>query len=107
MAKKALEVLTESMYYILMAFLHKEMCGKDVVDFINNKTNGRIKIGPGTLYTILAKFEEGEFIKEISIKGRKRTYEITNKGKEIFEKELERYKLCVLDAESEEVNEVS
>lgn len=41
-----------------MAFLRNEMCGTDVVEFIERKTDGRVKIGPGTLYTILARFQE-------------------------------------------------
>ena len=43
MAKKALENLTESMFYILMAFSQGEKCGVDVTDFINQITDGRVK----------------------------------------------------------------
>ena len=33
--------------------------------------------------------------------GRKRTYRITQKGREVFQEELERLKACVLDGEEE------
>lgn len=101
LAKKALDGLTESMFYVLMAFQKKEMCGTDVVEFIEKKTKRRVVMGPGTLYTILARFEEEEIIEETAVEGRKRTYQVTLKGKRIFQEELLRLKKCVLDGESE------
>ena len=101
MAKKSLEILTEAMYYVLMSLLKKEFCGTEIAEFIDQKTKGRIKMGPGTLYTILAKFEEEDLIIETSIVGRKRNYRITNKGRAVYIEELERLKLCVSDGESE------
>ncbi|MDY4080827.1 MAG: helix-turn-helix transcriptional regulator [Candidatus Metalachnospira sp.] len=101
MAKKSLEILTETMFYVLMSLLKKELCGTEIAEFIDQKTKGRIKMGPGTLYTILAKFEEEDLIIETSIVGRKRNYRITNKGRAVYIDELERLKLCVSDGESE------
>ena len=101
MAKKSLEILTETMFYVLMSLLKKELCGTEIAEFIGQKTKGRIKVGPGTLYTILAKFEEEDLIIETSIVGRKRNYRITNKGRAVYIDELERLKLCVSDGESE------
>ena len=101
MAKKALDGLTESMFYVLMAFQKEEMCGTDVVEFIEKKTKRRVVMGPGTLYTILARFEEEEIIEETAVEGRKRTYEVTLKGRRLFQEELLRLKRCVMDGESE------
>ncbi len=101
MAKKSLDGLTESMYYVLMAFQNEEMCGTDVVEFIEKKTKRRVAMGPGTLYTILARFEEEEIIQETAVDGRKRTYKITLKGKRLFQEELYRLKKCIMDGESE------
>ena len=56
MPKKALDGLTESMFYVLMALNREEMCGIDAAAFIEQKTQGRLQIGPATLYTILGKF---------------------------------------------------
>lgn len=102
MGKRAFETLTETMFYVLMAFLRQERCGTEVVEFIGNKTNGRLVLGPGTLYTILAKFEEEQLIQETAVEGRKRTYRITEKGKNLYTDELERLRACVADGESEE-----
>jgi len=99
MPKKALENLTETMFYVLMAFCRGPLCGIDAADYIERRTDGRVRIGPATLYTILGKFEKEKYIREIEVAGRKRTYEITEKGREAFAVELERLKQCVKDAE--------
>lgn len=101
MSRKALEGLTESMFYVLMAFNRKPMCGIDVAAFIDNKTMGQVQVGPATLYTILGKFEAEKYIQEIDVAGRKRTYCITEKGKAAYRSETVRLRRCVADAESE------
>ncbi len=99
MPKRSMEILTESMFYVLMAFSHGPMCGIDVADFIDRRTQGRVQIGPATLYTILGKFEKEKYIKEIEVEGRKRTYSITAKGAHAYSEELERLRVCISDAE--------
>ncbi|MGE4353860.1 MAG: PadR family transcriptional regulator [Oscillospiraceae bacterium] len=101
MPKKSLENLTESMFYVLMAFCHGPMCGIGVADFIDMKTHGRILMGPATLYTILGKFEKEKYIRETAVSGRKRTYAITAEGKKAYQMEFIRLRHCVDDAESE------
>ena len=99
MPKKAMDTLTESMFYVLMALMTGPMCGIDIAAFIENRTKGRLQMGPATLYTILGKFEKEKYIRELCVEGRKRTYEITGKGFEAYREELKRLKQCVLDAE--------
>ena len=70
--------------------------------FVDNATAGRVPLGPGTLYTILAKFQEEELIRETAVEGRKRTYAITDRGRALFRQELSRLKLCVADGDREE-----
>jgi DNA-binding PadR family transcriptional regulator len=101
MAKKTLELLTETMFYVLMALRSRELCGTEIADYINQKTAGRVLIGPGTLYTILSKFMTEKLIEEVKVTGRKRTYAITPAGRAAFNDELKRLKLCVADAERE------
>lgn len=99
MPKKSMENLTETMFYVLMAFRGGELCGIDVADRIDRLTGGRVRLGPATLYTILAKFEKEKYIRETSVEGRKRTYAITDKGAAAYEAELKRLKQCITDAE--------
>ncbi|MBR4692866.1 MAG: helix-turn-helix transcriptional regulator [Oscillospiraceae bacterium] len=101
MPRKPMVMLTEAMFYVLMAFRQGEKCGIDVSEWIERHTGGRVKPGPATLYTILGKFEKEKLIKETLVEGRKRSYRITDKGLAAYEAELERLKKCVLDAEKE------
>ena len=52
-----------------------------------------------TLYTILGKFEKEQYITQVEMEGRKRTYAITAKGRAAYEAELARLRQCVADAE--------
>lgn len=99
MPRKSMDTLTESMFYVLMALLKCPMCGIDIADYIDIRTKGRLQIGPATLYTILGKFEKEGYIRQVSVQGRKRTYELTPKGTNAYRDELARLKQCVLDAE--------
>ena len=101
MPRKPMAVLTEAMFYVLMAFRQGEKCGIDAADWIERRTGGRVKPGPATLYTILGKFEKEKLIKETLVEGRKRSYRITEKGLSAYEAELARLKACVLDADEE------
>ena len=98
MPKKSLESLTESMFYVLMAFCRGPMCGIDAAAFIAEKTGGSLAVGPATLYTILGKFEKEGYLKEIATDGRKRTYAITEKGLAAYDCEVARLRRCVADA---------
>lgn len=93
--------LTEPMYYVLMSFLRREMCGTEITEFVERKTGGRVRLGPGTLYTLLARFQDDQLIAETSVDGRRRSYRITEKGRSAFEEELARLRACVNDGEEE------
>lgn len=99
MPKRSMDILTESMFYVLMALCQRPMCGIEAAQFIEQRTKGRIQMGPATLYTILGKFEGEKYIREIHAEGRKRTYGITDRGRRAYEEELQRLKQCVLDAQ--------
>lgn len=102
MAKKALEQLSETMFYVLMAFLHGDFCGAEAAEWIERRTHGRIHMGPGTLYTILAQFEAAEVLKPLETQGRRKQYCITEKGRSLYEQELTRLRQCLKDAEDDE-----
>lgn len=98
MPKKPMDILTESMFYVLMALCEGEKCGADTAAFVENRTRGRVRLGPATLYTVLSKFEQEKYIRQVRVEGRKRTYRITDRGREAFDQELERLRQCVADA---------
>ena len=102
MPKKAMEILTESMFYVLMALSKAPMCGIDIAAWIMHRTRGRVTLGPATLYTVLGKFEKEGYIAETEVEGRKRTYRITGKGLDAYRTELQRLRTCIADADGKE-----
>ena len=90
MAKEPLRTLTEPMFYVLLSLLRQERCGTEIMQYTDDTTAGRVMLGPGTLYTILAKFQEERLIEEVSVEGRKRTYRITERGRALYRAELDR-----------------
>ena len=89
-----------------MSFISGEKCGIEIAQFIEERTKGRITIGPGTLYTLLSKFEEEKMIEETEVIGRKRIYKITDKGRQMYKDEWNRLRMCVIDGEKEANHEV-
>lgn len=96
MPKVQLKTLTEQMYYVLLA-LRNERYGVEITQYIAELTKGRIKLGPGTLYAMLSKFEEEKIIREVHIDGRKRSYIITDKGRGMLEEEYKKLLLMIED----------
>lgn len=103
MGAKERGALTEPMFYVLMSFLHQDMCGIEITEFVQNRTRGRVSLGPGTLYTLLGKFLDEKLIEEVEVSGRKRTYRITGKGRAAYREEVERLRTCLSDATEEEM----
>ena len=99
--KKTLEALSEPMFYVLMALHQQNLCGADIVTWVNKKTGGRVALGPGTLYTILPKLTDEGILQEVGIEGRKRTYTMTEKGSMLYEAECQRLQQVVRDIDRE------
>ena len=101
MAREKFQTLTEPMFYILLS-LREERCGTDVMAWVAERTRGLVSIGPGTLYNLLDSFQQSDMIRETHVSGRKRSYLITSRGREILEAEYRRllvltedYQACV------------
>lgn len=99
MPKKQLDTLTEPMYYILIALLNPR-CGIEITEFVLELTKQRVRLVPGTLYMLLSKFESEGMIQEMQVEGRKRTYHITQKGKDMLKTEYDRLQLMVQEGSS-------
>jgi len=85
-AREKYQTLTEQMFYILVC-LTKEACGVDIMKEVADLTDGRVIIGPGTLYSLLDKFVKEKVILETRVESRKKNYVITDLGREMLEKE--------------------
>ncbi len=89
MPRVKFQTLTEQMFYALLC-LKEECYGMDILDRVPAMTTGRVHIGSGTLYTLLEQFLEAEMIRETKVEGRRRSYILTDKGREMLRKECER-----------------
>lgn len=82
------EQLTDSMFYI-MAALSKPRHGYAIMNLIEETSNGAISIGPASMYTIIKKLLKQEWIYLYDDSdSRRKTYYLTDKGKEVLEAEL-------------------
>ena len=89
MAREKFHTLTEQMFYILLC-LRSECCGVDIMEQVAKMTDGRVSIGPGTLYSLLESFQEEGFIRETRVEGRRRSYMLSVKGQLRLEEEYRR-----------------
>ena len=89
MPREKFRTLTEQMFYVLLC-LKTECYGLDILDRIPAMTGGRVSVGSGTLYNLLEQFLDAGMIIETKVEGRKRTYLITEKGKEMLDTEYNR-----------------
>ena len=96
MPRAKFHTLTEQMFYILLC-LKTECYGMDILDKVPAMTEGRVNVGSGTLYNLLEQFLEEEFIAETKVEGRRRSYIITPKGREMLDKEVQRLKAQLAD----------
>ncbi len=91
MARKKLDTLTEQMYYLLLA-LHEPGHGYAIMERVRELSHGRLQLGPGTLYTLLARFEKEGLIVLTKIEDTRKIYRLTDQGWDTLEQEYRR--LC-------------
>lgn len=84
--------LTPPIFYILLSLATKERHGYDIMKQVTNDSQGKVKLGAGTLYGAIKRMLEDKLIVEIdSSNARRKYYKLTEKGRSIFSNELQRY----------------
>jgi DNA-binding PadR family transcriptional regulator len=91
MAREQLQTLSEPMYFILLA-LTRPMHGYEIMQTVSAISRERVKVGAGTLYALLTRFENENIVVRVGEDGRRKTYALTGKGRELLEREVERLK---------------
>ena len=91
--KNTTAALTEAIYYILLA-LQEPMHGYGIMQKTSTMSNGRLILSAGTLYGAISNLLEKGWIlpcgESSDTDGRRKMYQITDKGQEILLAELER-----------------
>ncbi len=83
--------MTETAYYILIS-LNEPKHGYGIMQHVEELTNGRIKIGAGTMYGSLSRMEKEGLITSVAEKDRKKIYKISEQGKNVLKLEQARLK---------------
>jgi DNA-binding PadR family transcriptional regulator len=94
--------MTETAFYILLS-LSKPRHGYGIIKYVDELTNGRIRLSSGTVYSTIMKMQKDEIITVYSDSTRKTVYEITEVGRELIKQEIERIKKLYNDAVLQEV----
>lgn len=89
--------MTEAMYYVLLALMRPNH-GYQLMQAITEVSNGRVNMGPGTLYGVLSRMEKDGLISLAENDGRRKTYEITLEGKQALRIEYDRLKALIHDS---------
>lgn len=96
---KTTEQLTDTMFYI-MAALTEPRHGYAIMNLIEESTKGAVSIGPASMYTIIKKLLKQEWIYlHDGTDSRRKTYLLTEKGREVLEGEVRIRKLMITLAE--------
>ncbi|MDQ0207408.1 PadR family transcriptional regulator [Alkalicoccobacillus murimartini] len=97
---KTTEQLTDSMFYI-MAALTKPRHGYAIMNLIEETTKGTVSIGPASMYTIIKKLLKHEWIYlHDGTDSRRKTYFLTEKGKEVLKEDVKLRRLMLHLAET-------
>jgi DNA-binding PadR family transcriptional regulator len=93
--------LTEATYYILLS-LTETMHGYGIMQKVEEMTESQVKLGPGTLYGAISKLVKEEIIVEVvnEFDSRRKSYSLTELGKEVVRLEHARIKLLYENGKS-------
>lgn len=95
------EQLTDSVFYI-MAALTKPRHGYAIMSLIEETSNGVVTIGPASMYTIIKKLLQNNWIYLYDDSdSRRKVYTLTEEGRAILKEDLKIRKLMIQLAEKE------
>ena len=99
--KKVYVPMTETGFYILFC-LQEEMHGYNIGLKVKDMTNGELTISPGTMYGTLSKMENDNLISFVKEEDKRKSYIITELGKEVLEIELKRIERLYRNSKGEQ-----
>jgi DNA-binding PadR family transcriptional regulator len=91
--------LTETTYYILLALVRPKH-GYAVMQQAEEISSGTLRLAPGTLYGAFTTLESSKLIKMVGKDGRRKIYQITEKGFEVLQNQIKRLNIMLTSAEN-------
>jgi DNA-binding PadR family transcriptional regulator len=97
MPKRKLDPLPSAAFQILLALAGEDLHGYGIMRQVAEQTDGRMRLGPGTLYNSIQTLLEAKLIEEVDLredtkpgKERRRYYHMTSAGRKLACSEAER-----------------
>lgn len=94
-ARNPRDLLTPAVLHILLSLSQEDLHGYGIKAAVEERTDGRLALGPGTLYEAIHRMHHDGWIEELDIGGRKRVYRITPSGRAALRDELGRLETIV------------
>lgn len=97
MPKLPLNPLPTAAFHILLSLVDEDLHGYEIMRRVEAQTDGRMRMGPGTLYSSVQALLDAGFIAEVASRGdddgadgRRRYYRLTAAGRKAAREEAER-----------------
>jgi len=102
--------LTSAMFHILLALADRERHGYDIMREVDERTEGKMRLGPGTLYGSIKRMLKDGFIEELEERPdpelddeRRRYYRLTDFGYRLAVAEAQRLERLVRSARTKKL----
>ena len=108
---KALTPLSTSVFQILLALADADRHGYAIMQEVEERTEGAVRLGPGTLYGAIKRLRAGGLIEElVGVSGdggeeRRRVYSLTPRGRALAVLETRRLARLVASARAKDLLE--
>lgn len=97
MPKRRLDPLPSAAFQILLSLAEETLHGYGIMRQVQQQTNGRMRLGPGTLYSSIQALLEDGLIEEVDRSStgedsdeRRRYYRLSSSGRKVARSEAER-----------------
>lgn len=96
MPKRRLDPLPSAAFQILLSLADENLHGYGIMRQVEQQTSGRMRLGPGTLYSSIQALLEGGLIEEVdqcapqATDERRRYYHLTSSGRKLARSEADR-----------------
>lgn len=97
MPKRKLDPLPSAAFQILLSLAAEDLHGYGIMRQVAEQTDGRMRLGPGTLYSSIQSLLEEKFIEELDPREdmklgqeRRRYYRLTSAGRKLARSEADR-----------------
>ena len=95
MPKRKLDPLPSAAFQILLALSIEDLHGYALMRQVEEQTGGRVRLGPGTLYSSIQTLLEEKLIEEVGLhqdtpSERRRYYRLTSAGRKVARSEADR-----------------